>query len=70
MGKGQSKAATLEAFTAWERDAVDALIQRYKDEDLPFGLSQKQCTILLVDEALVKKCFDFFAGAEKTLSAL
>ena len=31
---------------------------------------EKQCTILLVDEALVKKCFDFFAGAEKTLSAL
>ena len=39
MGKGQSKAATLEAFTEWERDAVDALIQRYKDEDLSIRLN-------------------------------
>ena len=70
MGKGISKSADLAPFTEWERKSVDDLLQKYKDEDLPFGLSEKQATTLLTDEALVKKVFNFFAGSEKTLSAL
>ena len=70
MGKGISKSADLAPFTEWERKAVDDLLQKYKDEDLPFGLSEKQALILLTDPALVKKIFNFFAGTEKTLSAL
>jgi Ca2+-binding EF-hand superfamily protein len=70
MGKGISKSADLAPFTEWERKAVDDLLQKYKDEDLPFGLSEKQAITLLTDEALVKKVFNFFAGTEKTLSAL
>ena len=70
MGKGISKSAHLAPFTEWERKAVDDLLQKYKDEDLPFGLSEKQATTLLTDEALVKKVFEFFAGGDKTLSAL
>ena len=37
---------------------------------MPFGLSEKQGLTLLTDPALVTKVFDFFAGAERTLSAL
>ena len=70
MGKGISKSADLAPFTEWERKSVDDLLQKYKDEDLPFGLSEKQATTLLTDEALVKKVFNFFAGSEKTLRCL
>ena len=70
MGKGQSKAASLECFTQWTRQKADDLIARYLAEDMTFGLDLDKVSTLLGDSSLAATIFPFFAGEEKTLSAM
>ena len=54
----------------WVREEADNLTNRYKELDLPFGLTRKQLENLMGDDQKAENIFAMFAAESKSMSAL
>ena len=70
MGNTVTKAADLTVYIEWSRQQADDLVQKYKENDLPFGLDATALKTLLDDSEQSSKILALFSRDGKNMNAL